>query len=60
MGCRSKENRREKEVWSSGQYLFTFRVNVKCQSIIQQSLEEQRRDFCRTCKLNVFTQIVAD
>jgi hypothetical protein len=60
MGCRSKENRREKEVWSVGQYLFTFRVNEKCQSKIHQSLEEQSRDFCRTYKLNVFAQIVAD
>jgi hypothetical protein len=42
MGCRSKENRREKEVWSIGQYLFTFSVNEKCQSKIHQSLEEKR------------------
>jgi hypothetical protein len=60
MGCGSKENRREKEVWSICQYLFRFRVNEKFQSKIHQSLEEQRRDFCRTCKLHVFAQIVAD
>jgi len=60
MGCRSKEKRREKGVWSIGQYLFTFRVNEKCESKMHLSLEEQRRDFCRTYKLNVFVQIVAD